>query len=396
MNNRFGTVTEVSWRRRAGPRSGVLIAIDGAVAVAVTLFNWAVLAGDRTDWPADSRSPDWVAYALIAVLNPTIVFRRVAWKPALAIALAATTAYAARQYPPIFDVAVPLVVYIAATRLDDRRSRMVLVVAVGISWLGATLAAGPTDPQAGLVVAGTWLLGHYVRTRRLLVHQLEQRAVDLEREREERAARAVAEERLRIARELHDVLAHTMSVVAVQAGTGRLVGRDHPDDALAALATIEATARSAMHEMRQMVAVLRADGEPAASITPTPDLGDLPALVAQVVEAGVAVETRVEGEPRPLPTGIGLAAYRILQEALTNVIKHAGPARATVLIRYTDDDVTLEVRDDGPGRAIAANGGHGLVGMRERAAVHGGELVAGPAANGGFTVTARLPLAADT
>ena len=392
----FGTVAEVSRRRRSGPRSGLLIAIDAAVAIAATLFNWAVLAGDRTDWPADSRSPDWIAYALIAVVSGTIAFRRVAWKPALAIALAATTAYAARQYPPIFDVAVPLVVYIAATRLDDRRSRLVLVVAVGISWLGATVAAGPTDPQSGLVVAGTWLLGHYVRTRRLLVHELEQRAVDLEREREERAARAVAEERLRIARELHDVLAHTMSVVAVQAGTGRLVGREHPDDALQALATIEATARSAMHEMRQMVAVLRADGESGASITPPPGLGDLPALVTQVTEAGVAVEARVEGEPRPLPTGVGLAAYRILQEALTNVIKHAGPSHASVLIRYTDHDVTLEVRDDGRGPAVAANGGHGLVGMRERAAVHGGELVAGPASNGGFVVTARLPLPADT
>jgi signal transduction histidine kinase len=392
----FGTVPEVSWRRRPGPRLAVLVAIDAAVAIAVTLFNWAVLAGNRTDWPADSRSPDWVAYALIAVLDATIALRRVAWKPALAIALAAATAYAARQYPPIFDVAVPLVVYIAATRLDDRRSRLVLVVAVGISWLAATVAAGPTDPQAGLVVAGTWLLGHYVRTRRLLVRELEQRAVDLEREREERAARAVAEERLRIARELHDVLAHTMSVVAVQAGTGRLVGRERPDDALQALATIEATARSAMHEMRQMVAVLRTDGESAASISPTPDLGDLAALVAQVAESGVAIEARIEGEPRPLPPGIGLAAYRIIQEALTNVIKHAGPAHASVLIRYTDRDVLLEVRDDGRGPAVAANGGHGLVGMRERATVHGGELLAGPAPNGGFVVTARLPLPADT
>jgi signal transduction histidine kinase len=395
-DTRFGTVAEVSWRRRPGLRSGVLIAVDATVAIAVTVLSWAFLAGDRTDWPADSRSPDWLAYALTAVLNATIAFRRVGWQPALTIALAAATAYAARQYPPIYDLAVPLVVYIAATRLDDRRSRLVLVVAVGISWLGATLAAGPTDPQSGLVVAGTWLLGHYVRTRRLLVHELEQRAVDLEREREERAARAVAEERLRIARELHDVLAHTMSVVAVQAGTGRLVGRDHPDDALQALTTIETTARSAMHEMRQMVAVLRADGESAASITPTPDLGDLPALVAKVVEAGVAVEARVEGDPRPLPTGIGLAAYRILQEALTNVIRHAGPAHASVLIRYTDDNVTLEVRDDGRGPAVAANGGHGLVGMRERAAVHGGELVAGAAPNGGFVVTARLPLPTET
>ena len=250
-----------------------------------------------------------------------------------------------------------------------------------------------TDPQSVLIVAGMWLLGHYVRTRRLLVAELQQRAVDLEREREERAVRAVAEERLRIARELHDVLAHTMSVVAVQAGTGRLVGPDHPGEAIKALTAVEETARSAMHEMRQILTVLRADGDTGVSVTPTPGLDDLAALVAQVTEAGIAVDVRVEGEPRPVPTGVGLAAYRITQEALTNVIKHAGPAHASVLVRYTDHDVTVEIRDDGHATAsTAGGGGHGLVGMRERAAVHGGELIAGPAPNGGFQVSARLPL----
>ena len=219
--------------------------------------------------------------------------------------------------------------------------------------------------------------------------------MDLEREREERAGRAVAEERLRIARELHDVLAHTMSVVAVQAGTGRLVGTNHPGEAIKALTAVEETARSAMNEMRQILTVLRADGDTGASVTPTPGLDDLADLVAQVAEAGVAVDVRVEGEPRPVPTGVGLAAYRIAQEALTNVIKHAGPARASVVVRYTDHDVTVEVSDDGHATASPAGaGGHGLVGMRERAAVHGGELIAGPAPNGGFRVSARLPLGA--
>ena len=312
---------------------------------------------------------------------------------ALAIALVGGMIYAARQYPPMASPAVPLIVYMAATRLDARQSRLVLIVAAVASWVATTVAAGPTEVDAVLIVAGSWLLGHYVRTRRLLVAELEQRAADLERQREEQAGRAVAEERLRIARELHDVLAHTMSVVAVQAGTGRLVGADHPDAAIAALAAVETTARSAMDEMRQILTVLRADDGPGAAVTPTPGLDDLPALVTQVAEAGIDVDVHVDGEPRPVPTGVGLAVYRITQEALTNVIKHAGRAHASVLLRYTDDDMVVEVRDDGRATApTVAAGGHGLIGMRERAAVHGGELTAGPDPHGGFVVRARLPV----
>jgi len=383
----------VTSRRRLRARTGTLIAIDAVVAVVAIAVSWAILSADSINWPAGSRAPDGLAYVLVVAVNAPIAFRRRVWGAALAIALAAGSVYAARQYPPFLAPAVPLIVYLAATRLDDRRSRVVLIVSAVISWIGATLAAGGTDPESVLIVAGTWLLGHYVRTRRLLVAELEQRAVDLEREREERALRAVAEERLRIARELHDVLAHTMSVVAVQAGTGRLVGPDHPGEAIKALAAVEATTRSAMHEMRQILTVLRADGDTGASVTPTPGLDDLAALVAQVSQAGIAVDVRVEGEPRPIPTGVGLAAYRITQEALTNVIKHAGAAHASVLVRYTDHDVTVEVRDNGHATASTAQtGGHGLIGMRERAAVHGGDLIAGPVPNGGFVVRARLPL----
>ena len=357
-------------------------------------LSWAILSGSRVDWPADSRDPDTLAAVLVVVVNATIALRRRAVGAALAIALVGGTIYAARQYPPMASPAVPLIVYMAATVLDTRRSRLVLVVAAAGSWVATTVAAGPTDLDAVLIVAGSWLLGHYVRTRRLLVAELEQRAADLERQREEQAGRAVAEERLRIARELHDVLAHTMSVVAVQAGTGRLVGVEHPEAAIDALAAVETTARSAMHEMRQILTVLRADDEgQGASVTPTPGLDDLPALVTQVAGAGIDVDVRVDGEPRPVPAGVGLAAYRIAQEALTNVIKHAGGAHASVLLRYTDDAMLLEIRDDGPATGFTtAAGGHGLVGMRERAAVHGGELTAGPDPHGGFVVTARLPV----
>ncbi len=370
------------------------MAIDVLVALVAVAVSWAVLSADSLDWPAGSRDPDWLAVALVVVVNAPIAFRRRACSAALAVALGAGLIYAARLYPPIFAPAVPLIVYLAATRLDDRRSRLVLIVSAAMSWITTTVAAGPTDPQSVLIVAGAWLLGHYVRTRRQLVAELEQRAVDLEREREERALRAVAEERLRIARELHDVLAHTMSVVAVQSSTGRLIGAEHPEEALKALTAVEVTTRSAMREMRQILTVLRTDDDPGGPVTPAPGLHDLPVLVAQVAaEAGLTVDLRTEGEPRAISAGVGLAAYRIVQEALTNVIKHAGPAHASVLVRYTDQDLTVEIRDDGQaGRSGVVTGGHGLVGMQERAAVHGGEVIAGPAAGGGFRVKARLPL----
>jgi signal transduction histidine kinase len=369
------------------------VVVDAVVAVAAMGLSWATLWGGRAEWPTDSRHPDVLAAALIVVVNATIALRRRAVEAALAIALIAGTIYAARQYPPMATPAVLLIVYMAATTLDIRRSRLVLIVAVAATWVATTVAAGATELAGVVYVAGSWLLGHYVHTRRLLVAELEQRAADLEHQREEQAARAVAEERLRIARELHDILAHTMSVVAVQAGTGRLVGADHPVAAIDALAAVETTARSAMHEVRQILTVLRADDGQEASVAPAAGIDDLPTLIAQVAEAGIDVDTRVEGEPRPVPPGVGLAAYRIIQEALTNVIKHAGPAHASVLVRYADDDITLEVRDDGhPTESATTTGGHGLVGMRERAAVHGGELTAGPDPHGGFVVRARLPI----
>ena len=188
------------------------------------------------------------------------------------------------------------------------------------------------------------------------------------------ADRAVTEERLRIARELHDVVAHTMSVVAVHAGTGRMVADDDPAAARQALATIETTTRSALVEMRRMLGVLRgSDGEQPGTLAPAPGLGDLDALVADVVRSGVTVEVRVEGDRADVPAGVDLAAYRIVQEALTNVIKHAGRVRATVAVRYTDDAVTVEVDDEGrPGddSAIGAGGDRARPGGHARARRH--------------------------
>jgi signal transduction histidine kinase len=204
---------------------------------------------------------------------------------------------------------------------------------------------------------------------------------------------------LRIARELHDVVAHTLSVIAVHAGTGRMVADDDPAAARQALATIETATRSALVEMRRLLGVLRgSDGDQEDGRAPAPGLGELDALVADVVKSGVTVEVRVEGDRPDVPAGIDLSAYRIVQEALTNVMKHAGRAKATVVVRYSDDAVTVEVDDEGPGRpgragtlSLPSTGGHGLGGMRERVAMYNGDLVVGPRPTGGFRVVARLP-----
>jgi signal transduction histidine kinase len=210
------------------------------------------------------------------------------------------------------------------------------------------------------------------------------------------AGRAVAEERLRIARELHDVVAHSISVIAVQSGVGVHVADGQPAEARKALAAIQATSRTALDELRRLLGVLRQDDEPRGGLAPTPGLADLDALLGQVVGAGLAVRLRVEGTRPAVPGGVDLCAYRIIQEALTNVVKHAGPAQAQVRVCYGDREVSVEVTDDGRGVAAPAGtgragAGHGLVGMRERVALFGGDLKVGPRPGGGFRVAARLP-----
>ena len=257
----------------------------------------------------------------------------------------------------------------------------------------------PTVISNALVIGAAWLLGHFVGGRRSYTAQLEQ-AAELERARAEQARRAVAEERLRLARELHDVVAHSISVIAVQSGVGAHVAKTQPEEAAKALAAIEATSRAALTELRRLLGVLRQDDEPEGSLAPVPGLADLEGLLAEVAKAGLAVRLQVEGTPSPLPAGVDLSAYRIVQEALTNVVKHAGPVRAQVTIRYRDQEIRVEVIDDGRGVAAPtgdgrARVGHGLIGMRERVAVFGGDLETGPRPDGGFRVAARLPLAAE-
>jgi signal transduction histidine kinase len=212
-----------------------------------------------------------------------------------------------------------------------------------------------------------------------------------ERERDVAAREAVVEERARIARELHDAIAHNVSMMVVQAGAERRVIPAEQSSTREVLETVEQIGRSALTEMRRLVGMLRSDD--AEPLAPQPGLADLDALVGQVREAGLPVELTVEGEPRELPVGLELSAYRIVQEALTNALKHAGEARATVRVSYAPDSLELEISDDGGGAAApAASGGHGLVGMRERVALYGGRFEAARRVTGGFTVRVALPI----
>ncbi|WP_062389827.1 sensor histidine kinase [Demequina iriomotensis] len=234
---------------------------------------------------------------------------------------------------------------------------------------------------------------------RLVIERRRARAVAEERARDGAAALALAasNERARIAREMHDVVAHTLSVVVAQADGGRFAGRADPAAALGSLDTIADVSRSALAEMRALLGILR-DGDGDADMGPQPSLSDIPELVAQMREGGLVVSYVTTGTPRPLPIGAGLAAYRIVQEALTNVLKHAGPhVTAFVQLRWEEDALAVAVSDDGRGAAARGDGaGLGIAGMAERATVFGGTLTAGPRAGGGFLVRARLPLTPRT
>ena len=242
------------------------------------------------------------------------------------------------------------------------------------------------------------IVGFVVADRRTRSAALRDRAEFLEREREALSRQAAAEERLRIARELHDLVAHSLTTIAIQSSTGRLALPQHPDVAQRALATIETTSRDANREMRQLLGVLRQGGDTAAQLDPPPGLANLDDLVGTMRQAGADVQLTVEGSRRPLSRSLDLVAYRVVQEALTNVVKHAGrPAAAAVLVRYDGDQLVLEITDDGAGNGGSSDGhpGLGIVGMRERVTALGGQFTAGPRSVRGFRVAARLPIRAE-
>ena len=258
-----------------------------------------------------------------------------------------------------------------------------------IGWLGLDDALFPL-----VVIGGAWVAGRVVHGGDVRVVALEERTAALDRERDARAQALVAEERARIARELHDVVAHSISVMGVQAGAVRRVLDRDQDEQREALLSVEQTGRQALAEMRRLLGILRRSDDDLAH-APPPSMDGVAALVERARDAGLRVDLRIEGEPLPLAPGVDISAYRIIQEALTNTLKHAMPARATVVVRYLRHELQLEVIDDGRGAAQNGDGGHGLIGMRERVDLYGGRLQTGPQRGGGYAVRASLPLEAD-
>jgi signal transduction histidine kinase len=290
-----------------------------------------------------------------------------------------------------------LVAAYASGAYTSRRDGRIAAAIIGASVVLMALSIGEDVVGDALFIGGilfaVWGAATVVRSRQELAAALAARTVELEHEREDKARLAVAEERARIARELHDVVAHNLSIMVVQAGAERRALGDERPETSEVLSTIEATGRSAMAEMRRLLGMLRRSDDELA-LAPQPSLRHLGSLVEQVREAGMPVELRVEGDERPIPPGIDLSAYRIVQEALTNALKHAGPAHARVTVRYGERELDIEIADDGAGvNGDAPPGGHGLVGMRERVALFGGDLDTGRQSGGGYAVRARLPLA---
>ena len=243
-----------------------------------------------------------------------------------------------------------------------------------------------------LLVACSWGAGVFVGTRSEHAKAMAERARLLEIEQTKAAERAVAEERQRIARELHDVIAHSVSVMTVQAGAVRRLLHPEQEKERLALETVEATGRDALTEMRRLVGLLREQGA-MPDLSPQPGLGSIDALLDTVRAAGLPVELEIDGAPRELPPGVDLAAYRVVQEALTNALKYGGTAHAWVELHWRDGELEVEVANDGRGDGVGSGGGHGLAGMRERVALYGGEIETGPRDGGGFVVRARLPVA---
>lgn len=277
---------------------------------------------------------------------------------------------------------------------EERKARagllVVVVSAATIIFNDPTHSVGSLFFVPMLFAVG-WLVGFALRERAEQTQAAEQRAARAERERESAARLAVAEERARIARELHDVVAHAVSVMVLQVGAVRhRMPQDSADRE--ALHNVEQAGRTALAEMRQLLGAMRHDEDDGLDLTPQPGLDMLPGLLADVRAAGLDVQLVVDGEPRPLPRGLDLSAYRILQEGLTNVLKHADAQVATVRIRYGPTQVELEVCDDGRGPTGSDGLGHGLVGIGERVKIYGGELTAGPTDGGGFALHVRLPL----
>lgn len=386
------------WERLASRSALVHDALIAGGLVAVD-----VVLRDALATPPNQPAQWWIVAAASAAGAVPIVLRRVALWLAMGLALIETIVPALDRYPLVtLPAAFILLTYTAAVQLPVRRS----VLATTLLWVPvlvltvaqpSTQAGGLSGPALAVVNAMLalvcYLVGRVVSTRRAYTAALEERARTAEANQRALADQAVADERRRIARELHDVVAHHVSVTGVLATGARRMLRRDLDAAEEALATIEETSRTALREMRRLLTVLRTEAEPDAELSPQPDLAGIAALVEQVREAGLPVNLRVEGTRQALDPGVALTVFRIMQEALTNTLKHAGEATAEVRLSFGTQWLVVEVFDNGRGPAPGGYGvGHGLVGMRERVSLYGGTLRIGPRAGGGFRVYARIPI----
>jgi signal transduction histidine kinase len=375
--------------------------VDGAVAVVFVVLGLATTSGRGNVAPEHYQPQDAVGVLLVLAAALPFIFLR---RAPLAVLLVSESAVVVNSALGHNEGATPFFLWVAVIVLAaTRTTREVVVGAVAIfTGLFILLFADASGLDAGgfsfqcVIFAAMFMFGLNLKNRKARIEALEERAQALEREKEEGARLAVADERLHIARELHDVVAHSMGVIAVQASVGEHVIDDNPAEAKRALEAISGVSRSTLAEIRRMLGVLReADtaASGAATYAPAPGLDDLDRLVREVDGAGVPVTVTYAGDRVELPRGVDLTAYRIVQEALTNVMKHAGTASATVLVRYEPGALALEIGDDGRGVNGRTEGrsGHGLLGMRERVAVYGGTLDASPKVGGGFRVAVRLP-----
>jgi signal transduction histidine kinase len=364
---------------------------DALLAVAFLVATAVQIAGD-----GDLSASERIGSAAMAVAVAVAISQRA--RAPLALAAVTLASILARPLIPpggdgvAYGIAALVAAYTCAAQLEGRAllggAAMTLAIAVDLMITDGQDFAGVVFYS--LLFGAPWVGGRLIRVSR-------QREALLEEQRDEQARAAVADERARIARELHDVVAHAISVVVLQARGGRKVLGDDPAAAHEAFDVIESTSTQALGEMRRLLGLLRAEDD--LELAPLPTLARLDRLVDELRASGLPVELTVTGSRSDLPPGVDVSAYRIVQEALTNALKHAGPARAHVRVEFGDDAVVVEVVDDGsgaPAPGVAANGGgHGLVGMRERVAIVGGAVDAGPRPQGGYAVRARLPYAAE-
>jgi signal transduction histidine kinase len=380
--------------------------VDAAVALLVGALSLVDVASASAERLPGERPADGLAYALVVVAGVSLIWRRRAPIGVLTTVTVAVAIYWLRDHGAFLS-ALGLPALFAAAAHAERRVTAWVAMPLAVVVLMVTASFGLLDDPDGYeyltalsmfgFLVGAIAAGLVVRNRERIFVDTERRAAEAEADRLAEAERAVASERSRIAREMHDVVAHSMSVVAVQAAAGREIVHADPHKAEQVFARIEAVGRESLTELRRMLGVLRELGDESASLAPQPGVADIADAVEQSNAAGVATDLVVDGQQRTLPAGVELTVFRIVQEALTNVRKHAGrSATATVSIRYETHAVFVEVVDDGRGAATSLSGlgsGHGLLGMRERVEIYGGELHAGPRHGGGFAVRASLPLA---